>query len=290
MDAIPLPALAGQILIGLINGAFYAMLSLGLAIIFGLLNLINFTHGVQYMMGAFIAWMLLNWAGVGYWWALLLAPMAVALLGMVMERLVLRHVYNTDHAYGLLLTYGIALVIEGLFLAQFGSSGLSYPSPIEGGTRLSFVFVPHYRAWVVAISLCTCLAIWLLIERTQLGSYLRAASERPALARALGINVPRIVTLTYGLGVGLAALGGVLAAPIYGVTPTMGSSIVIVVFAVVVIGGMGSIPGAIAAGFTLGVVEGLTKVFYPQAANTVIFLLMIIVLMVRPGGLLGEES
>ncbi|HMN78969.1 MAG TPA: branched-chain amino acid ABC transporter permease [Burkholderiaceae bacterium] len=290
MDAIPLPALAGQILIGLINGAFYAMLSLGLAIIFGLLNLINFTHGVQYMMGAFVAWMLLNWAGVGYWWALLLAPVAVALLGMAMERLLLRHVYDADHAYGLLLTYGIALVIEGLFLAQFGSSGLSYPSPIEGGTRLSFAFVPHYRAWVVVASLCACLAIWLLIERTRLGSYLRAASERPALARALGINVPRIVTLTYGLGVGLAALGGVLAAPIYGVTPTMGSSIVIVVFAVVVIGGMGSIPGAIIAGFTLGVVEGLTKVFYPQAANTVIFLLMIIVLMIRPGGLLGEES
>ncbi|MFC7397467.1 branched-chain amino acid ABC transporter permease [Chelatococcus sp. GCM10030263] len=280
-------ALFGQLLLGLINGAFYAMLSLGLAVIFGLLNVINFTHGAQYMMGAFGAWMLLNYAGVPYWGALVIAPVVVAVLGMAIERTLLRRLYELDHLYGLLLTFGLALIIEGIFRRQYGSSGLPYNNPLPGGTNLGFMFLPHYRAWVVVFSLAVCLLTWFIIERTKLGSYLRAATERPDLVQAFGIDVPRMVTLTYGFGVGLAALAGVLAAPAYQVSPTMGSNLIIVVFAVVVIGGMGSIMGAIVTGFGLGLVEGLTKVFYPEASSTVIFVVMAIVLMLKPAGLFG---
>jgi branched-chain amino acid transport system permease protein len=284
-------ALFGQLLIGLINGSFYAMLSLGLAVIFGLLNIINFTHGAQYMMGAFCAWFLLNKAGVGYWWALLLAPVVVGAIGILIERTMLARLYKLDHLYGLLLTFGLALVIQGLFRNEFGSSGLPYqiPSELAGGVNLGFMFLPIYRAWVIVASLIVCFSTWYVIERTKLGSYLRAATENPTLVQAFGINVPRMITLTFGFGVGLAALAGVMAAPIYQVNPLMGADMIIVVFAVVVIGGMGSIMGAILTGFGLGVVEGLTKYFYPEASNTVIFVVMVIVLLFRPAGLFGRE-
>ena len=287
---IPPQALFGQLLLGLINGAFYAMLSLGLAVIFGMLNIINFTHGAQYMMGAFVAYFLLQYAGLGYWWALVLVPIVVGASGVVIERLMLRHLYKLDHLYGLLLTFGLALVIQGLFQNEFGSSGLPYriPPELTGGQNLGFMFLPNYRAWVVAVSLAVCLATWFVIEHTKLGSYLRAATENPALVLAFGINVPRMITLTYGAGVALAAFAGVLAAPIYQVSPLMGSNLIIIVFAVVVIGGMGSIMGAILTGFGLGLVEGLTKVFYPEASSTVIFVIMAIVLLIKPAGLFGR--
>ncbi len=289
---IPPQALFGQLLLGLINGAFYAMLSLGLAVIFGLLNIINFAHGAQYMIGAFCAWFLLNLLGIGYWPALIIAPLAVGAFGIVLERVFLRWMYKLDHLYGLLLTFGLALIIEGLFRQQYGSSGQPYaiPTQLTGGQNLGFMFLPNYRAWVIAASIVICFGTWYLIERTKLGSYLRAATENPALVQAFGINVPRMVTLTYGFGVGLAALAGVMAAPIYQVSPLMGSNIIIVVFAVVVIGGMGSIMGAIISGFGLGVVEGLTKVFYPEASSTVIFVIMAIVLLIKPAGLFGRTS
>jgi len=288
---IPTQAFAGQLLIGLINGAFYAMLSLGLAVIFGLLNIINFTHGAQYMLGAFCAWFLLEKAGVGYWWALLLAPIVIGATGVVIERTMLSRLYKLDHLYGLLLTFGLALIFQGLFTNYFGSSGQPYRLPDEftGAYNLGFMFLPKYRAWVIVASLVVCLGTWWAIERTRLGAYLRAATENPALVQAFGINVPRMITLTYGFGVGLAALAGVMAAPIYQVNPQMGANLIIVVFAVVVIGGMGSILGAIVTGFGLGVVEGLTKVFYPEASNTVIFVIMVLVLMVKPAGLFGRE-
>jgi len=287
-----LQALFGQLLIGLINGAFYAMLSLGLAVIFGLLNIINFTHGAQYMLGAFCAYFLLQLGGVGYWWSLLIAPLAVGITGMVIERTMLSRLYKLDHLYGLLLTFGLALILQGLFTNYYGSSGLPYriPDELAGSFNLGFMFLPKYRAWVVVGSLIVCLATWFVIERTKLGSYLRAATENPALVQAFGINVPRMVTLTYGFGVALAALAGVMAAPIYQVNPQMGANLIIVVFAVVVIGGMGSILGAILTGFGLGVVEGLTKVFYPEASNTVIFVVMVIVLLIKPAGLFGKEK
>ncbi len=287
---IPPQALFGQLLLGLINGAFYAMLSLGLAVIFGLLNVINFTHGAQYMMGAFGAWMLLNYAGIPFWGALVLSPIVVAIIGMVIERTLLKRLYHLDHLYSLLLTFGLALILEGLFRRQYGSSGLPYNNPLPGGTNLGFMFLPNYRAFVVVASLVVCLATWFVIERTKLGSYLRAATERPDLVQAFGIDVPRMITLTYGFGVGLAARAGVLAAPAYQVSPTMGSNLIIVVFAVVVIGGMGSIMGAIVTGFGLGVIEGLTKVFYPEASSTVIFVIMALVLMVKPAGLFGTAK
>jgi branched-chain amino acid transport system permease protein len=284
---VPPQALFGQLLLGLINGAFYALLSLGLAVIFGMLNVINFTHGAQYMMGAFGAWMLLQYTGIPYWGALLIVPVLIGATGIIVERLLLSRLYHLDHLYGLLLTFGLALIFEGLFRKQYGSSGLPYANPIPGGTNLGFMFLPWYRGWVVLISIVVCLATWFMIEKTKLGSYLRAATENPTLVRAFGINVPRMMTLTYGFGVGLAALAGVLAAPIYSVNPIMGSNLIIVVFAVVVIGGMGSIMGSIVTGFGLGVIEGLTKVFYPEASNTVIFIIMAIVLMIRPAGLFG---
>ncbi len=284
---VPPQALFGQLLLGLINGAFYALLSLGLAVIFGLMNVINFTHGAQYMMGAFVAWMLLTYLGIPYWGALVLAPIIVGITGIIIERLFISRLYHLDHLYGLLLTFGLALVIEGLFRREYGISGLPYNNPLPGGTNLGFMFLPWYRAWVVVLSLVVCLGTWFVIERTQLGSYLRAATERPDLVQAFVINVPRMITLTYGFGVGLAALAGVLAAPIYSVNPIMGANLIIVVFAVVVIGGMGSIMGSIVTGFGLGIVEGLTKVFYPEASNTVIFIIMAIVLMIRPQGLFG---
>ena len=289
---IPTQALFGQLLIGLINGSFYAMLSLGLAVIFGLLNIINFTHGAQYMMGAFCSWFLLTKFGIGYWWALAITPIAIGALGMVIERTMLARLYKLDHLYGLLLTFGLALIIQGLFRNEFGSSGLPYqiPSELSGGVNLGFMFLPKYRAWVIVASLIVCLATWFVIERTKLGAYLRAATENAAVVQAMGINVPRMITLTYGFGVGLAALAGVMAAPIYQVNPLMGADMIIVVFAVVVIGGMGSILGSILTGFGLGVVEGLTKVFYPEASNTVIFVVMVIVLLFKPAGLFGREQ
>ncbi|MEK7362101.1 MAG: branched-chain amino acid ABC transporter permease [Pseudomonadota bacterium] len=288
---IPTQALFGQLLIGLINGSFYALLSLGLAVIFGLLNIINFTHGAQYMMGAFCAWFLLTKLGIGYWWSLALVPVIVGFVGMLIERLMLKQLYKLDHLYGLLLTFGLALIIQGLFRHEFGSSGLPYeiPSALSGGQNLGFMFLPNYRAWVIVASIVVCFGTWFVIERTKLGSYLRAATENPALVQAFGINVPRMITLTYGFGVGLAGLAGVMAAPIYQVNPLMGADLIIVVFAVVVIGGMGSIMGSIVTGFTLGVIEGLTKVFYPEASNTVIFIIMAIVLLIRPAGLFGTQ-
>jgi branched-chain amino acid transport system permease protein len=289
---IPSGALFGQLLIGLINGSFYALLSLGLAVIFGMLNIINFSHGAQYMMGAFVAFLLLQYLNIGYWPALIIAPIVVGLIGVVIEKLFLRWLYKLDHLYGLLLTFGLALIIEGVFRNFFGSSGLPYrvPDSLQGGQNLGFMFLPNYRAWVIVVSLVVCLTTWFVIERTKLGSYLRAATENPTLVRAFGINVPRMITLTYGFGVGLAALAGVLAAPIYNVSPQMGSDLIIVVFAVVVIGGMGSIMGAIVTGFGLGIAEGLTKVFYPEASSTVIFVIMAIVLLVRPAGLFGRAA
>jgi branched-chain amino acid transport system permease protein len=288
----PAPLFFAQLLVGLINGAFYAMLSLGLAVIFGLLNIINFTHGAQYMLGAFCAWFLLNWAGIGYWPSLVIAPIIVGITGVGIERLLLRRIARLDHLYGLLLTFGLALIIEGIFRQQYGSSGLPYtiPPELQGARNLGFMFLPNYRAWVVVASLGVCLATWFVIERTRLGAYLRAATENPILVRAFGIDVPRMVTLTYGGGVALAALAGVMAAPIYQVSPLMGSNIIIVVFAVVVIGGMGSIFGAILSGFGLGLIEGLTKVFYPEASSTVIFVIMALVLLVKPAGLFGRTA
>jgi branched-chain amino acid transport system permease protein len=287
---IPAPLLFGQLLLGLINGAFYALLSLGLAVIFGMLNVINFTHGAQFMMGAFAAWMLLNYLGLGYWWALLLAPLIVGFTGVVIEKTMISRLYKLDHLYGLLLTFGVGLIIEGLFRNEFGSSGLPYriPAELQGSWDLGFMFMPIYRGWVVVVALVACLATWLVIEKTKLGSYLRAATENPALVQAFGINVPRMMTLTYGAGVALAAFAGVLAAPIYSVNPQMGANLIIIVFAVVVIGGMGSILGSVVTGFGLGVIEGLTKVFYPEASSTVIFVVMAIVLLTRPAGLFGR--
>ena len=288
----PAPLFFAQLLVVLINGAFYAMLSLGLAVIFGLLNIINFTHGAQYMLGAFCAWFLLNWFGIGYWAALVIAPVVVGLLGIAIERLLLRHIARLDHLYGLLLTFGLALIIEGVFRQQYGSSGQPYtiPAELQGARNLGFMFLPNYRAWVIFASLAVCLATWFVIERTRLGAYLRAATENPVLVRAFGIDVPRMVTLTYGGGAALAALAGVMAAPIYQVSPLMGSNIIIVVFAVVVIGGMGSILGAIVSGFALGLIEGLTKVFYPEASSTVIFVIMALLLLVKPAGLFGRAA
>jgi branched-chain amino acid transport system permease protein len=287
---VPAVALYGQLVLGLINGAFYALLSLGLAVIFGMMNVINFTHGAQFMMGAFVAWMLLNWLGLGYWWALLLAPLIVGATGVVIERLMISRLYRLDHLYGLLLTFGLALIIEGLFRNNFGSSGLPYriPAELQGAMDLGFMFLPNYRAWVIVTSIVVCFATWYVIERTKLGAYLRAATERPQLVQAFGVNVPRMITLTYGFGVALAAFAGVLAAPIYSVNPNMGSSLIIVVFAVVVIGGMGSIAGSILTGFGLGIIEGLTRVFYPEGSATVIFVIMAIVLLLRPAGLFGR--
>jgi branched-chain amino acid transport system permease protein len=287
---IPPQVLFGQLLIGLINGAFYAMLSLGLAVIFGLLNIVNFTHGAQYMLGAFCAWFLLNYLGLGYWWALVIAPIAVGILGAVIERVLLRQIRGLDHIYGLLLTFGLALVIQGVFRNYFGASGLPYqvPKELAGGQNLGFMFLPNYRGWVVVASLVVCLGTWLVIEKTKLGAYLRAATENATMVQAFGIDVPRMVMLTYAFGAGLAAFAGVLAAPIYQVSPLMGADIIIVVFAVVVIGGMGSILGSIVTGFLLGLVEGLTKVFYPEASNTVVFVIMAIVLLVKPAGLFGR--
>jgi branched-chain amino acid transport system permease protein len=289
---IPSTALFGQLLLGLINGSFYALLSLGLAVIFGMLNIINFTHGAQYMMGAFAAFLLLQWLNVNYFAALVLAPIIVGATGILVERLMLQWLYRLDHLYGLLLTFGLALIIEGIFRHQYGSAGLPYalPPQLTGGNNLGFMFLPNYRAWVIAVSLVVCFATWFIIERTRLGAYLRAATENPTLVRAFGINVPRMITLTYGFGVGLAALAGVLAAPIYNVSPQMGSDLIIIVFAVVVIGGMGSIMGAILTGFGLGIIEGLTKVFWPEASSTVIFVIMAIVLLIRPAGLFGRRA
>jgi branched-chain amino acid transport system permease protein len=284
--------LFGQILIGLINGSFYAILSLGLAIIFGLLNIVNFTHGAQYMMGAFVAWSAANYLGVGYWWSLLLAPLVVGVVGIALEMLLLRRLYKSDHVYGLLLTFGLALIIEGGFRQGFGISGERYeiPEQLLGATNLGFMVLPNYRAWVVLASATLCLATWALIERTRLGAYLRAGTENPNLLRAFGVNVPLLVTLTYGFGAALAGLAGVLAAPIFQVNPTMGSNLLRVVFAVVVVGGLGSIIGSIVTGIGLGLVEGLTKVFYPEGSAVVIFVAMAVVLLLRPHGLFGKEK
>ena len=289
---IPIQAMMGQLLIGLINGSFYALLSLGLAVIFGLLNIINFAHGAQYMLGAFGAYLLLNKLGLGYWWALLIVPLVVGATGVIIERTMLARLYKLDHLYGLLLTFGLALIIQGFFRNEYGSTGLPYsmPEQLQGGTNLGFMFLPIYRGWVIIASLIICLATWFVIERTKLGGYLRAATENPQMVQAFGINVPRMITLTYGFGVALAALAGVMAAPIYQVSPQMGADLIIVVFAVVVIGGMGSIMGAIVTGFGLGLIEGLTKVFYPEASTTVIFIIMTIVLLIRPAGLFGTQK
>jgi branched-chain amino acid transport system permease protein len=288
---IPLPVLLGQLLLGLVNGSFYAMLSLGLAVIFGLLGVVNFAHGAFYMLGAYAAYVGLDRFGINYWFALVLSPLVVGLLGIVLERLFLRHLYKIDPLYGLLLTFGIALIAEGLLREVFGSSGQSYPVPdaLQGATNLGFMILPNYRFWVIISSLVICFSTWFLIERTKLGATLRAATENPKLVQAFGINVPIIVMLTYGAGVGLAALAGVLSAPIIQVSPLMGSSLVTVVFAVVVIGGMGSIMGAILSGLALGVIEGFTKVLYPEASNIVVFVIMAIVLFWRPAGLFGKE-
>src|SRR5215216_6848417 len=289
---IPSNALFSQLLIGLINGSFYALLSLGLAVIFGMLNIINFAHGAQYMLGAFTAYLLLEHTGIGYWPALIIAPLLVGFMGVIIERFFLQWLYKLDHLYGLLLTFGLALIIEGTVRYNYGSAGLPYtmPESLRGGQNLGFMFLPNYRAWVVGFSLVICLGTWYVIERTRLGAYLRAATENPALVQAFGINVPRMITLTYGFGVGLAGLAGVLAAPMYQVNPLMGADLIIVVFAVVVIGGLGSIMGSIVTGYTLGVVEGFTKVFYPEASNTVIFVIMALVLLVRPTGLFGRAQ
>jgi branched-chain amino acid transport system permease protein len=289
---INLFALFGQLLIGLINGSFYALLALGLAIIFGLLKIINFSHGALYMLGAFGAWMGLSYLEINYWWALVLVPLAIGCIGILLERTLIRPIANEDHLYSLLLTFGIALILQGHFTHWFGSSGLPYaiPEELKGGTRLPFMYLPNYRAWIILFSLVVCIGTWYMIEKTKLGAYLRAGTENPQLMQAFGINVPLIVTLTYGFGVGLAGLAGVLAAPVYSVSPEMGSNILIVVFAIVVIGGMGSIGGAIITGLAMGVVEGLTKYFYPEASNTVIFLVMVLVLLTKPAGLFGKEA
>lgn len=289
---VPIQALMGQLTIGLVNGCFYALLSLGLAVIFGMLNIVNFAHGALYMTGAFFSWMLLNYAGVNYWFSLVLAPIGVALIGVIIERGMLKWLYQLDHLYGLLLTFGLALITEGVFRHFYGSSGQPYDLPeiFKGPIDLGFMMLPRYRAWVVVASLVVCFATWYVIEKTKLGAYLRAGTENPKLVQAFGVNVPLMVTLTYAFGVGLAGLAGVMAAPVYLVAPTMGSSIIIVVFAVVVIGGMGSIMGSIVTGLGLGLIEGLTKVYYPEASTTVVFVIMVIVLMVRPAGLFGKEK
>ncbi|MQB07074.1 branched-chain amino acid ABC transporter permease [Agrobacterium tumefaciens] len=289
---VPVQALLGQLLIGLINGSFYALLSLGLAVIFGLLRVINFAHGAQYMLGAFVAFLGLQYFGISFWWALLLTPLVVALFGAIIERLLLSRLYDLDPLYGLLFTFGLALVVEGTFRWLYGAAGQPYSVPRElaGGTNLGFMFLPNYRAFVVVISLVACIATWALIEKTRLGSYLRAATENPTLVQAFGINVPVLLTLTYALGAGLAGFTGVLAAPIYQVSPLMGTNLIIVVFAVVVVGGMGSIMGAIVTGYMLGIAEGLTKVFYPEASNIVIFVIMAFVLLIRPAGLFGKDA
>ena len=289
---IPIQAFLGQLLLGLVNGSFYAMLSLGLAVIFGLLGIVNFAHGALYMIGAYVAWIGLNTFGINYWASLALAPVVVGALGVVIERTLLKHLYKIDPIYGLLLTFGLALIAEGLFREQFGVSGQQYEVPelLRGATNLGFMVLPNYRAWVVFASLSVCLGTWFLIERTRLGAYLRAGTENPALVQAFGINVPLMVMLTYAGGAGLAALAGVLAAPVIQVTPLMGSNLIIIVFAVVVIGGMGSILGSILTGLALGLIEGLTKVFYPEASNIVVFVIMAIVLMIRPAGLFGKEK
>ena len=288
---IPIQAFMGQLVLGLVNGSFYAMLSLGLAVIFGMLNIINFAHGALYMAGAMLAWMGLNYFGIGYWWSLLLAPLGVGIVGVIIERSMLQWLYKLDHLYGLLLTFGLALILEGLFRDLYGVSGLPYSIPEEfaGAYNLGFMFLPKYRAWVILASLLVCFATWFVIEKTPLGAYLRAATENPRLTQAFGINVPLMVMLTYGFGVALAGFAGVLAAPAMQVSPLMGSNLIIVVFAVVVIGGMGSILGSIVTGLGLGVIEGLTKVFYPEASSTVVFIIMAIVLLVRPAGLFGRE-
>ncbi len=287
---IPAPLLFGQLLLGVVNGAFYALMSLGLAIIFGMLNIVNFAHGAVFMLGAFTAWGLLNYAGIGYWWALLLAPLIVGAFGVVLERLFISKLYKLDHLYGLLLTFGLALVIEGLVRNYYGSSGLPYsiPPQLQGAQNLGFMIMPNYRGWVVLAALVMCVITWLVIEKTSIGAKLRAATENAPLVQSFGINVPRMITLTYGAGVALAAFAGVLAAPIYSVNPNMGANFIIVVFAVVVIGGMGSILGSIVTGFGLGILEGLTRVFYPQGSATVIFVVMVIVLLARPAGLFGR--
>ena len=289
---VPLQAMLGQLLLGLVNGSFYAMLSLGLAVIFGLLNVINFAHGALYMLGAFLAWMGLQYLGLNYWVMLIVAPLLVGLVGIIIERLLLRHLYKLDHLYGLLLTFVLTLLIEGLLRSVFGVSGQPYSTPaaLRGATNLGFMILPNYRAWVVVASLTVCFLTWFMIERTRLGSLLRAATENPKLVEAFGVNVPLMVTLTYGFGVALAGFAGVLAAPILQVSPLMGSNLIIVVFAVVVIGGMGSIMGSILTGLGLGVVEGLTKVFWPEASSTVVFIIMAIVLLLRPAGLFGKEK
>lgn len=288
---VPPQALFVQLLLGLINGSFYALLSLGLALIFGMLNIINFAHGALYMMGAFVAWMLLNYLGIPFWPALILAPLIVAVFGMVLERTMLARLYHLDHLYGLLLTFGLALLIEGAFRQVYGVSGRVYPTPelLQGGTNLGFMFLPNYRAFIVVIALVVCVGVWYFIERTRIGSYLRAGTENSELLQAFGVNVPRMITLTYGLGVGLAAFAGVLAAPIYQVHPLMGFHMIIIVFAVVVVGGLGSMMGAVVTGLLLGIVEGFTRVFYPEASATVIFIIMAIVLLLRPQGLFGRR-
>jgi len=289
---ISMPALLSQLLLGLVNGSFYAILSLGLAVIFGLLNVINFAHGALFMMGAVGSWMAMTYLGINYWVMLIAAPIVVGAFGIVIERLLLRRIYKLDHLYGLLLTLGLTLLIEGGFRSVYGVSGLSYSAPeaLSGGTNLGFMFLPNYRAWVVVASLVVCFATWYAIEKTRLGAYLRAGTENPRLVEAFGVNVPLMVTLTYGFGVALAAFAGVLAAPVIQVSPLMGQNLIIVVFAVVVIGGMGSIMGAIITGLGLGVIEGLTKVFYPEASSTVVFLIMVVVLLIRPAGLFGNEK
>lgn len=289
---IPVQALLGQLLLGLVNGSFYAVLSLGLAVIFGLLNIINFAHGALYMLGAFIAWMGLQYLGLNYWAMLIVAPLVVGAFGIILERTLIRHLYKLDHLYGLLLTFGITLLIEGVFRSFYGVSGQPYPTPelLRGGVNLGFMYLPIYRGWVVIASIIVCLATWYVIEKTRLGALLRAGTENPKLVEAFGVNVPLLVTLTYGFGVALAGFAGVLAAPIMQVSPLMGSNLIIVVFAVVVIGGMGSILGSIVTGLGLGVIEGFTKVFWPEASNTVVFIIMVIVLLLRPAGLFGKEK
>ncbi|SIR79336.1 branched-chain amino acid ABC transporter permease [Pseudacidovorax sp. RU35E] len=289
---VSLPALLSQLLLGLVNGSFYAILSLGLAVIFGLLNVINFAHGALFMLGAVLSWAAMNYFGIGYWWMLILAPLIVGLLGVVIERLLLRWIYKLDHLYGLLLTLGLTLLVEGVVRSFYGVSGLQYDAPdqLSGATNLGFMILPNYRAWVVVASLVVCLATWFVIEKTRLGAYLRAGTENPRLVEAFGVNVPLMITLTYGFGVALAAFAGVLAAPVIQVSPLMGQNLIIVVFAVVVIGGMGSIMGAILTGLGLGVIEGLTKVFYPEASSTVVFVIMVVVLLMRPAGLFGKEK
>ncbi|HTH11636.1 branched-chain amino acid ABC transporter permease [Acidovorax sp.] len=289
---VSLPGLLSQLLLGLVNGSFYAILSLGLAVIFGLLNVINFAHGALFMTGALITWMAMNYFGINYWLMLVLAPLMVGLFGVLIERLLLRWIYKLDHLYGLLLTLGLTLLIEGVFRSIYGVSGLGYDTPelLEGATNLGFMILPNYRAWVVVASIVVCLATWYVIEKTKLGAYLRAGTENPRLVEAFGINVPVMVTLTYAFGAALAAFAGVLAAPVYQVTPLMGQNLIIVVFAVVVIGGMGSIMGSILTGLGLGVIEGFTKVFYPEASSTVVFVIMVIVLLIRPAGLFGKEK